>query len=103
VCSWGFVVSVCAKNVTLGAGLSSILLIDGALLRTSPLCWEGVSHESKQREGLGWAQSPLGWADKRVSGPAVGKKVAAARDIVAVGGGAKKGLTSDGRVYNVFT
>ena len=37
------------------------------------------------------------------SSPAAGKEGTAARDIVVVGGGAKKGLTSDGGVYNVIT
>jgi hypothetical protein len=86
VCSWGDGLSVCVKNVTSGPGLSSILLIDGTLLRAAVLRWEGLATRASKG-----------------SSPAAGKEGTAARDIVAVGGGAKKGLTSDGGVYIVFT
>ena len=104
MCSWGFVlsVSVCVATVTLGPGLSSILLIDGALLRTSLLCWEGLATRASNGSVSGWAQNPLRWVDTR-SRPRCGKEGTAAPDLVAVGGGAKKGLTSDGGVYNVIT
>jgi len=86
VCSWGIVLSEYVKNVTSGPGLSSILLIAGTLLRSAPLRWEGlVTRASKG------------------SGPAAGREGTPAPDLVMAGGGAKKGLTSGGGVYNVIT